>query len=74
MIFFWSLTCNLAMSAGLLREPLITNNEDIETLDEFEIKSRRGLAWAILALEWCVLSIFSHKFRIEKYVFCCLKP
>ncbi|PLW10395.1 hypothetical protein PCANC_19694 [Puccinia coronata f. sp. avenae] len=54
VIFFRSLTCNLAMSAGLLREPLITNDEDIKNLDEFEIKSRRGIAWAILALE-CVI-------------------
>ncbi|PLW57158.1 hypothetical protein PCANC_03099 [Puccinia coronata f. sp. avenae] len=57
VLFFWSLTCNLAMSAGLLREPPITDDEDIENLDEFEIESRRGLAWSILALEWagCVV-------------------
>jgi hypothetical protein len=55
------------MSAGLLREPPITDDEDIENLDEFEIELRRGLAWSILALEWCVLSMFSHKLDREIY-------
>ncbi|KNZ56148.1 hypothetical protein VP01_2485g5 [Puccinia sorghi] len=51
-IFFWSLTSNLAISVGLFREPPIADDEDIETLDETEIESRRELAWSILALDW----------------------
>jgi hypothetical protein len=45
------------MSAGLLREPPVSDDEDIKTLDETEIESRRQLAWAILGLDWCVFSL-----------------
>ncbi|WAR56141.1 hypothetical protein PtB15_6B886 [Puccinia triticina] len=58
-MIFWSLTTNLAMSAGLLREPPITDDEDHETLDATELESRRQLAWAILGLDWAGYSIAS---------------
>ncbi|KAA1088586.1 hypothetical protein PGTUg99_000269 [Puccinia graminis f. sp. tritici] len=56
-MIFWSLTTSSAMSAGLLREPPVSDDEDIKTLDETEIESRRQLAWAILGLDWAGYSI-----------------
>ncbi|PLW11534.1 hypothetical protein PCASD_22718 [Puccinia coronata f. sp. avenae] len=56
-MFFWSLTSSLAASAGLLQEPPISDDEELQTLDEIEVESRRQLAWAILALDWAGHSI-----------------
>ncbi|KNZ62651.1 hypothetical protein VP01_1241g1 [Puccinia sorghi] len=73
-IFFWSLTSSLAMSAGLYREPPISDDENMETLDEIEVESRRQLAWSILGLECLslnnaqsILSVFlSYKDSIQR--------
>ncbi|KAI7961871.1 hypothetical protein MJO28_002360, partial [Puccinia striiformis f. sp. tritici] len=56
-IFFWSLTSSLTLAAGLFREPPITDDEEIESLDETEIESRRQLSWSILSLDWWVYSL-----------------
>jgi hypothetical protein len=45
------------MSVGLFCEPPVADDEDIETIDETEIESRRELAWSILAIDWCVLKL-----------------
>ncbi|MBW0519053.1 hypothetical protein O181_058768 [Austropuccinia psidii MF-1] len=56
-IFFWSLATNLAASAGLLNEPPISDDEDIDHIDEIEIESRRHLAWCMMGLDWAGHSI-----------------
>ncbi|CAH7671802.1 hypothetical protein BY996DRAFT_4579179 [Phakopsora pachyrhizi] len=56
-IFFWSLTCNSAAKAGLLNEPPVTEDENLDMVDEYELESRRHLSWFILSLDWAGATI-----------------